>query len=185
MTSIRRPPSRSYATFLGYFVQQYEPIAWAEELIEPALAVDHPRLAQLYLAAGMCYMAGRTDDFVSYIAAARRQSRAGASMRCPSSLRPARRRVALLNQRRTSHRVGQPCCYSRGRRIATGHCRISLRMIRLQATMTQALALSDELFAASDSMRESRYGRRRPFRVWLHHRDPRRRSCLRSPPAGR
>ena len=25
--------------------ENYEPIAWAEELIEPARAVDHPRLA--------------------------------------------------------------------------------------------------------------------------------------------
>ena len=34
----------TYAAFLGYLVENYEPIAWAEELIETARAVDHPRL---------------------------------------------------------------------------------------------------------------------------------------------
>src|SRR5262249_35824365 len=38
----------TYAGFLGFLVENYEPIAWAEELIEPARAVDHPRLAFLY-----------------------------------------------------------------------------------------------------------------------------------------
>jgi tetratricopeptide (TPR) repeat protein len=44
---------------LGYLVENYEPIAWAEELIEPARAVDHPRLAALYVMASQCWMAGR------------------------------------------------------------------------------------------------------------------------------
>ena len=34
----------TYAALLGSVVENYEPIAWAEELIEPARAVDHPRL---------------------------------------------------------------------------------------------------------------------------------------------
>ena len=33
-----------YAAFLGIWIEQYEPIGWAEELIEPARAVDHRRL---------------------------------------------------------------------------------------------------------------------------------------------
>ena len=32
----------TYAGFLGYLIENYEPIAWAEELIEPARALDHP-----------------------------------------------------------------------------------------------------------------------------------------------
>jgi predicted ATPase len=32
----------TYAAHLGHSVEQYEPIAWAEELIEPARVVDHP-----------------------------------------------------------------------------------------------------------------------------------------------
>ena len=40
-----------YAAFLGFWVEQYEPVGWAEELIEPAQAVQHRRLAQLYVMA--------------------------------------------------------------------------------------------------------------------------------------
>ena len=54
------------ATFLGYWVQQYEPVAWAEELVEPAKAIDHPRLAQLYIAAALCHVTDRRDDFLRY-----------------------------------------------------------------------------------------------------------------------
>ena len=45
----------TYVAFLGFWVENYEPIAWAEELIEPARAVDHPRLAFLYVIASQCY----------------------------------------------------------------------------------------------------------------------------------
>jgi hypothetical protein len=47
-------------------VQTYEPIAWAEELIEPARAVDHPRLATLYVLASLCWVVGRIEEAVGY-----------------------------------------------------------------------------------------------------------------------
>ena len=56
----------TYAAFLGFWVENYEPIAWAEELIEPARAVDHPRLAFLYVMASQCYIAGRIEAAVGY-----------------------------------------------------------------------------------------------------------------------
>jgi predicted ATPase len=56
----------TYATFLGMRVQQHEPIAWAEELIQPAHAVEHRLLPQLYLMAAQCYTSGRIDDAVRY-----------------------------------------------------------------------------------------------------------------------
>jgi predicted ATPase/class 3 adenylate cyclase len=56
----------TYAAFLGLCVENYEPIAWAEELIEPAHAVDHPRLAFLYVVASQCYTTGRVEDAVRY-----------------------------------------------------------------------------------------------------------------------
>ena len=56
----------TYAAFLGLVVENYEPIAWAEELIEPARAVDHPRLAVLYVMASQCYMTGRIEAAVGY-----------------------------------------------------------------------------------------------------------------------
>jgi predicted ATPase/class 3 adenylate cyclase len=59
----------SYAAFIGYWVAQYEPIGWAEELIEPALAQHHRRLAQLYVLSAHCFVTGRVDDATSYIEA--------------------------------------------------------------------------------------------------------------------
>jgi tetratricopeptide (TPR) repeat protein len=56
----------SYAGWLGAAVQTFEPIAWAEELIEPARAVDHPRLAFLYVVASQCYTSGRIEAAVGY-----------------------------------------------------------------------------------------------------------------------
>jgi len=56
----------TYAPFLGVLLVNYEPIAWAEELIEPARTVDHPRLASLYVMAARCWMPGRIQAAVSY-----------------------------------------------------------------------------------------------------------------------
>jgi predicted ATPase len=54
------------AAFLGYWVENYEPIAWAEELIEPACAIDHSRLAFLYVMAAQCILSGRVEAAVRY-----------------------------------------------------------------------------------------------------------------------
>jgi predicted ATPase len=56
----------TYAPHLGYLVENYEPITWAEELIEPARALDHPRLATLYVQASLCYTTGRIEEAVGY-----------------------------------------------------------------------------------------------------------------------
>ena len=54
------------ASFLGYMNNKFEPIAWAEELIEAARAADRPQLAFLYVMATQCCMAGRIADGVRY-----------------------------------------------------------------------------------------------------------------------
>jgi predicted ATPase len=56
----------TYVGLLGAWVQTNEPTAWAEELIEPARAIDHPRLAFLYVIASACYMTGRIEAAVRY-----------------------------------------------------------------------------------------------------------------------
>jgi len=56
----------TYGGLLGYMVQTFEPMAWAEELIEPAGAVDHPRLAFLYVIASLCFTTGRIEAAVGY-----------------------------------------------------------------------------------------------------------------------
>jgi predicted ATPase/class 3 adenylate cyclase len=56
----------TYAASLGNWIENYEPIAWVEEIIEPARAVDHPRLAVLYLLASWCWNVGRIEAAVGY-----------------------------------------------------------------------------------------------------------------------
>lgn len=57
----------TYAWLLGFFgIQNLEPVSWAEELIEPARAIGHPRLATLYLGASFCWMTGRVDQALEY-----------------------------------------------------------------------------------------------------------------------
>jgi predicted ATPase/class 3 adenylate cyclase len=76
-------PIATYAAWLGYLIENYEPIAWAEELIEPASAIDHPRLATLYVVASNCYMAGRIDSGIRYTEAAERAISGGSDHHLP------------------------------------------------------------------------------------------------------
>jgi predicted ATPase/class 3 adenylate cyclase len=65
------------AAFLGYSLDNFEPLAWAEELIEPARIADHPSLTFLYVLASMCYSAGRLQDAVRYADVAAELLRSG------------------------------------------------------------------------------------------------------------
>ena len=56
----------AYASFLGYMIDKYEPLAWTEELLEAAPVADHPKLVFLYVMAAQCCMAGRITDGVRY-----------------------------------------------------------------------------------------------------------------------
>ena len=46
---------------MGFSVQLFETLAWAEELLEPATAADVRRLPRLYTAAGYACFAGRAE----------------------------------------------------------------------------------------------------------------------------
>ena len=82
----------TYAALLGLWVENYEPIAWAEELIESARAVDHPRLAFLYVMASGCWMPGRIEAAVGYS----RRRPAGDWQRPPTRCRSASRPRSAL-----------------------------------------------------------------------------------------
>jgi predicted ATPase len=56
----------SIAGWLGGLVENYEPATWAEELVAPARAVGHPRLASLCGFASLCFLFGRIDDALEY-----------------------------------------------------------------------------------------------------------------------
>ena len=60
----------TYAAFVGFLAEIYEPIAWAEEILDAARAVEHPRLAFLYVIASQCWIAGRIEGAVGYSEAA-------------------------------------------------------------------------------------------------------------------
>jgi hypothetical protein len=49
------------AGYLSFWIEQLEPIGWAEELLPLASAVQHPRLAQLYAISAYCFVAGRAE----------------------------------------------------------------------------------------------------------------------------
>jgi predicted ATPase len=56
----------TFVGLIGSFAENYEPSTWAEELIEDARTVDHPRLAYLYQIASLCYQTGRTEQGLAY-----------------------------------------------------------------------------------------------------------------------
>lgn len=56
----------TYAMLFGALLANYEPLTWGEELIEPARAVDHPRLANLYLNVAQCFWTGRIEEAIRY-----------------------------------------------------------------------------------------------------------------------
>ena len=56
----------TYLGILAYALENHEPIAWAEELIDPARTAAHPRLVSLYVVAALCWMTGRLEDSLAY-----------------------------------------------------------------------------------------------------------------------
>ena len=49
----------AHAALMGFSVQLFETLAWAEDLLEPAAAADVRRLPRLYTAAGYACFAGQ------------------------------------------------------------------------------------------------------------------------------
>jgi predicted ATPase len=56
----------AHALILGFLLQMYEPLGWAEELLPVAVAADIPHLPRLYSAASLCVFVGRHSQGVSY-----------------------------------------------------------------------------------------------------------------------
>jgi predicted ATPase len=54
------------AGWFGVLVENFEPVTWAEELVEPAREVGHPRFVSVCAIASLCYMFGRADDAIAY-----------------------------------------------------------------------------------------------------------------------
>jgi predicted ATPase/class 3 adenylate cyclase/DNA-binding CsgD family transcriptional regulator len=52
----------AHAALMGFSVQLFETLAWAEELLDAASSADVPRLPRLYTAAGYACFVGRPDE---------------------------------------------------------------------------------------------------------------------------
>ena len=57
----------TYASRLGLLIEQYEPVSWAEELIERARACEHRRLHYLYVMAAQSCWTGQIEQAVTYL----------------------------------------------------------------------------------------------------------------------
>ena len=76
----------AHTTLLTFALQRFEPIGWAEEILEAAAAADLPQLPRLYTAASLCSFTGRAEAAVGYA-----QTRGRVGGRSP--LRPLRNRM--------------------------------------------------------------------------------------------
>jgi tetratricopeptide (TPR) repeat protein len=56
----------TYTAVLGFCVENYEPVSWAEQLVESAREVDHRRLVFLYATATQCWFVGRIEQALRY-----------------------------------------------------------------------------------------------------------------------
>jgi predicted ATPase len=55
---------------LAFALQRYEPVKWAEEIVEVAAARDIRQLSRVYSAAGLCTFRGFPEDGLAYVRAA-------------------------------------------------------------------------------------------------------------------
>jgi predicted ATPase/class 3 adenylate cyclase len=60
----------AHTAMLGQTLQRYEPVGWAEEILEAARAAELAQLPRLYTAASFCMYTGRPEAAVGYTQAA-------------------------------------------------------------------------------------------------------------------
>ena len=62
----------AHSAIMSWPLQRFEPVGWAEEILEAAAAADLAQLPRLYIAASLCLYGGRPDVGVEYAEAAAR-----------------------------------------------------------------------------------------------------------------
>jgi predicted ATPase/class 3 adenylate cyclase len=62
----------AHAAIMSWPLQRFEPVGWAEEILEAVVEADLPQLPRLYIAASLCLYGGRPDVGVTYAQAAAR-----------------------------------------------------------------------------------------------------------------
>ncbi len=149
-------PLVTYAALLGLLVEQHEPIAWAEELIEPARVADHPRLASLYELAAYCCFAGRHEAAVGYSEAGQAALLSGRDYYVPIGGGGA---------------LGTPYLYSGQPERAADWCRVQLdrsgdTYTLVRSTLVIALTTAgsvDEALAAANGLVDAAETTRNPY----------------------
>jgi tetratricopeptide (TPR) repeat protein len=143
-------PIATYAAWLGFWVENYEPIAWTEELIEPARAVDHRWLPTLYVSASLCWMSGRIEAAVAYSDAGQTLLGSGRDYEVPFGMAGALGGVYWA--------IGQPDRWVEWCRalLASGRdthafTRASLIMALTVESADEATALAEGLIAAAEA----------------------------------
>ena len=145
----------TYATIVGLFVEQYEPIAWAEEMIKPAKAIDHPRLAFLYVTASLCWLVGRIEEAVQFSDAGQTAMRSGRG-EVPFGLE------AMLGAPYLY--IGQPDRWVEWCRAQLARGRDSHTLTRAALVQTLAVAGSpDEAMAAANGLIDTAEATRNPY----------------------
>ena len=56
----------AHAAIMSWPLQRFEPVGWAEEILEAVVEADLPQLPRLYIAASLCLYGGRPDVGVAY-----------------------------------------------------------------------------------------------------------------------
>jgi predicted ATPase len=144
----------TYAALFGAAVQTYEPIAWAEELIEPARALDHSRLATLSVLASLCWVVGRFEEAVGYADAG--QTVIGSGGEVPSGAEGMLGGVYVV--------IGQPerCVEWCRAQLALGRDTHTLTRASLVATLAVAGA-GEEARAAANGLIEAAEATHNPY----------------------
>ena len=145
----------TYAAFLGFRVENYEPIAWAEELIEPARAVDHPRLAAPVRDGVACARWRDGSRRLSATATPARRFSAVAAARCHSASRAGLAAAYMLH--RPARTVGR--VVPRRARTRSRHARIHPGM---PGHRTDVAGSGDEAMAAANGLIDAAEATRNP-----------------------
>ena len=152
----------AHAALMGFSVQLFETLAWAEELLDAATAADVRRLPRLYTAAGYACFAGRAE-------AARTQRAPGDRAGGRRPLRRVRTRVRDRSSRRsarstaaTSTATSSSPARWRARYGADRGYGLASYVDGLQSSgrVEEALALTEESVAAARDARQPVLDRR-------------------------
>ena len=143
----------AHTAMLGYALQRFEPVGWAEEILDAATAADVPQLPRLYTAASALLADRAPDD-------CRRLRPDGGRLGGRSPLRPVRARMAAVMweagrpslRRSDAERCMEVCAglaASPGSRTSSVWCATLLRAAASSGGPTEAMAIAEETVAAA------------------------------------